>query len=56
MLVHERNNISEVIDFDKTDQSKECMIGHNWFFKDKNFNFENLPVMVVKIFQSFVMN
>ena len=30
------------IDFDKTDKSKECMISHYWFFKDKNFNFEKL--------------
>ena len=30
------------IDFDKTDKSKECIICHYWFFKDKNFNFEKL--------------
>ena len=35
------------IDFDKTDKSKECMISHYWFFKDKNFNF----VKVVMISQ-----
>ena len=40
--LYEKIDISEGIDFDKTDKSKECMICHYWFFKDKNFNFEKL--------------
>ena len=40
MLIYEKINVSEGIDFDKSDQSKECMICHNWFFKHKNFNFK----------------
>ena len=42
MLIYKRVDISEGIDFDKTDKSKECTISHYWVFKDKNFNFENL--------------
>ena len=42
MWLYEKIDISEGIDFDKTDKSKECMICHCWFFKDKNFNFEKL--------------
>ena len=42
MLIYKRVDISEGIDFDKTDKSKECTICHYRVFKDKNFNFENL--------------
>ena len=42
MLVYERIDASEIIDFDKADKSKECIICHCWFFKEKNFNFEKL--------------
>ena len=45
MLIYGQINVSEGIDFDKSDQSKECMICHN-----------GLSVMVVKIFISFVIN
>ena len=34
MLVYER--------IDASDKSKECIICHCWFFKEKNFNFEKL--------------
>ena len=42
MLIYERTDDSEGIEFDKTDKSRECMICHYWFYKDKNFNFEKL--------------
>ena len=42
MLIYKRVDVSEGIDFDKTDKSKECTICHYWVFKGKNFNFENL--------------
>ena len=35
-------NVSQIIHFDKTDKSKECIICHYWFFEDKNVNFEKL--------------
>ena len=39
MLEHERINISEAIDINKTNKSKECMLCHYWYFLDKNFNY-----------------
>ena len=42
MLIYERIDVSEGIDFDKTEKLKGCMICHYWFFKSKSFNFETL--------------
>ena len=36
MLQYERIDISEEIDFDKSNKSVECMICHYWYFKDIN--------------------
>ena len=40
MLQYERIDISEGIDFDKTDKSKECMTCHYWYFKDIGYKYE----------------
>ena len=40
MLEHDRIDISEGIDIDKTVKSKECDICPYWYFLDKNFNYE----------------
>ena len=40
MLQYERIYISEGIDFDKSDKSKECMICHYWYFKDIGYKYE----------------
>ena len=40
MLEYDRINISEGIDIDKTNKSKECNICHYWYFLNKNFNYE----------------
>ena len=40
MLQYERIDISEGIDFDKSDKSKECMICHYWYFKDTGYKYE----------------
>ena len=40
MLEHDRIDISEGIDIDKTNKLKECNICHYWSFLDKNFNYE----------------
>ena len=40
MLEYDRIDISEGIDIDKTNKSKECNICHYWYFLDKNFNYE----------------
>ena len=34
MLQYERIYISEGIDIDKSNKSKECMIYYSWYFKD----------------------
>ena len=40
MLEYNRIDISECIDTNKTNASKECNIWHYWYFLDKNFNYE----------------
>ena len=39
MLVYERIDISDEIDADKSDKSKECLLCHYWYFLDKNFSY-----------------
>ena len=36
---NDRIDISEGIDVDKTDRSKECMFCHYWYFLNKNFKY-----------------
>ena len=40
MLEYERIDISEGIDVNKTNLSKECDICHYWYFKDIGFKYE----------------
>ena len=40
MLEYDRTDISEGVDMDKTNESRECDICHYWYFLDKNFNYE----------------
>ena len=40
MLVYEKIDISDGIDVDMSDKSKECMLCHCWYFLDKNFSSE----------------
>ena len=40
MLEYERIDISEGVDVDKTNLSKECDICHYWYFKDVGFKYE----------------
>ena len=39
MLEYDRIDISEEIDVDKTDRSKECKLCHYWYFLNKNFSY-----------------
>ena len=39
MLQYERNDVSEGIDINKPNKSKECMICYYWYFKDIGFKF-----------------
>ena len=38
MLEYEKIDISEGIDINKTNKSKECMLCHYWYLLDKNFS------------------
>ena len=40
MLLYQKIDISEGIDINKTNASKECELCHYWFFKDIGFKFE----------------
>ena len=40
MLEYDRIDISEGIDVNKTNASKECDIFHHWHFKDIGFKYE----------------
>ena len=40
MQEYDRRDISEGIDINKTNASKECDICHYWYFLDKNFNYK----------------
>ena len=39
-------NFFEVIDINKTSESKECDICHCWYFLDKKFNLSAVDVMM----------
>ena len=40
MLVYEKIDISDGIDVDMSDKSKECMLCCYWYFLDKSFSYE----------------
>ena len=39
MLKYDRIDISEGIDVNQTNLSKECVLCHYWYFLDKNFSY-----------------
>ena len=40
MLYFDRIDVSEGIDFNKTRESRECIICHYWYFLHKGFKFQ----------------
>ena len=40
MLHYNKINVSEGIDINKSNKSKECMIYHYWYFVDLNYIYE----------------
>ena len=40
MVRHQKFNVSERIDINKTSAPKECELCHYWFFTDTGFKFE----------------
>ena len=39
MLIYEKVGISDGIDVDMSDKSKEWMLCHYWYFLDKSFSY-----------------
>ena len=39
MLVYEKIDISDRIDVNKSDESKECTLCHYWYFLDLSFSY-----------------
>ena len=50
MLQYERTDVSEGIDINKSDKSKECMICRYWCFKDIGYKYEPYVCMGVMIY------
>ena len=40
MLYYNKINVSEGIDINKSNESKECMICHYWYFLNLNYTYE----------------
>ena len=49
MILYERIDISEGIDFNEANGSPECMIYHYWYFKDVGFKYQPYVSMHVMI-------
>ena len=64
MLQYERIDVSEGIDLNKSDKSKECMICHYWYFKDIGYKYEpyvcngchNLSMVVYNLKDFMILN
>ena len=47
MLQYDRIYISEGIEINKENASKECYICHYWYFLDKGFKYKPIFAMVI---------
>ena len=56
MLQYERINISEGINFDKTNKSAACIICHYWYFKDIDFKYQSYVCNECQDFPMLVQN
>ena len=64
MMQYERIDISERIDLNKSDKSKECIICHDWYFKDIGYKykphvcngFHNLSMMVYDLSNFMILS
>ena len=52
MLEYDRIDISEGIDVNKTNASKECDICHYWYFEDIGFKYEALSLQWLSWFNA----
>ena len=46
MLYYDRIDVSEGIDVNKTNESKECVICHYWYFL--NYSFKSQPNVLIR--------
>ena len=51
MIEYKRIDISEGIDVDNTNKSKECMLCNYWYFLDKNLVMDHIFAMAAIIFR-----
>ena len=64
MLQYERIDISEGIDLNNSDKSKECMTFHYWCFKDTDYKYklhvcngcQDLSIMVYDLNDLMILN
>ena len=49
MLEYDRIDISEEIDVDMSDKSKECILCHYWYFLNKTLAMDHIFMMVAII-------
>ena len=56
MPQYERIDVSEGIEINKSNKSKECMICNYWYFRDIIINFSHMFVMVFMMYQWWFMN
>ena len=64
MIQYERIDISEGIDINNSNEPKECMICHYWYFKDIGYKYEpyvcngcyDLSVMVYDLGDFMILN
>ena len=64
IIQYERIDISEGIDINKSNKSKECMICHYWYFKDTGYEYEqyvcdgchDLSMMVYDLDDFIILN
>ena len=49
MLEYDRIDISEGIDLNKTNKSKECMLCHYFYFLNKNFSYGPYLIAVMAV-------
>ena len=50
MLYYDRIDVSEGININKTNTSKECAICHYWYVLDKGFKFSQISAMGVMMY------
>ena len=64
MIQYKKNDVSEGIDINKSNESKECMLCHYWYFKNIDYEYEqyicigchDLSMMVYDLDDFMILN